>query len=228
MNSTAWIATIFLWMASALSYASPVPIVETVFISMTEHGSTVDTGKNFNKEFFKDEGVVFFTTGGVSTVQGRLALISWDADDVYGNDDVDGYFTEITNSISVDVAPYAQGTWNYILTAFDKDGEILGSDSITNTQDVLDPDNDGWGYITLALNTSAPIANFSVRSDFLRNSGIPRQGESDNMFGLSDLTFERTRFNQVPLPGSLAFLSLGLLCLGVTNQRVQHRQNGHI
>ena len=178
---------------------------------MNDHGSTVGNGQTFDKNFFEGEGVVFLNNGGISLVQGRLALITGQG--------IDGYFTELTKNIAVSVAPYVQGTWNYILHAYNENGLLVASNSKVVTQDLLDPENTGFGYIDMSIGSAEYIESFAVRSEFVRTS-YTNTSTSGNTFGLSALIFERTSISQVPLPGTFSLLTAGLLCLGFAHRKL--------
>jgi hypothetical protein len=122
-------------------------------IDFSEHG-----GGAFNRSFFK--GVKFTEGSFVGYIQGDQALVGGLA----------GKTKKRFSTISANVSPAGQGTAVYTLAAY-KDKRLVGSSSVTVTQDVGDPANGPFGYETITLGNLAKKADaFRLDNTFVRSS----------------------------------------------------------
>jgi hypothetical protein len=131
----------------------------------------------FDQNFFRPDGVVFTEGSYVGYIQGDDALVG----------PIAGNFKPKVSSLSARFAPAMQGTAVYTLAALNASGKVIGSTSVTVTQDEGDPASSGWGYVTIDLGSLSrkarafTLTNTFVRSSFSHITTIP--------FGVSLVTF---------------------------------------
>jgi hypothetical protein len=129
----------------------------------------------FDSQFYGGDGVVFTQGSFVGYVQGDEALIGPAGASVKKG----------LTRVSARVAPSIQGTATYTLAAY-KSSQMIGSRSVTVTQDEGDPATSGFGYFTIELGplykkaTSFRLSNSFVRSSFSHVTEI--------QFGLASIT----------------------------------------
>jgi hypothetical protein len=135
----------------------------------------------FQSDFFKNQGVVFTEGDFVGFVQGDEALVG----------PVAGSFHPAVCSLSLRVAPSLQGTAAYTLTAYAPSGAVVGSTTVTVTQDSGDPASGPEGYFTIELtNLSGRAKSFTLENRFIRSS-FPQNTLMP--FGVSSITYTTTR-----------------------------------
>jgi len=162
---------------------------QRVTVDFTSFGE----GQFFEPTFYRSDGILFpaqacgpagCTAWFVGFIQGDDALVGTPS---FGP--VQATFTRPISDLSVVVAPGIQGTATYVLSAFAVSGELLGTTSVTVTQDIGDPANSGYGYFTIGLtNLPGPAKSFTldnvfVRSSFPQNTEIP--------YGVSSISYSR-------------------------------------
>lgn len=102
----------------------------------------------------------------VGFIQGDNALVG---NPLLGG--ITAMFTRPVSELSLQVAPAAQGTATYTLTAFGASGKELASQSLTVTQDIGDPTTGPPGYFTIGVGGFAvPATSFALTSVFVRSS----------------------------------------------------------
>jgi len=128
-------------------------------------------------DFFKRQGFGFTAGDFVGFIQGDQALVG----------PVAGSFHPAVCSLALRVAPAAQGTAAYTLTAYSSSGAVVGSTTMIVTQDEGDPQSGPWGYFSIELsNLSQRAQSFTLENQFIRSSfahitQIP--------FGVSSITY---------------------------------------
>jgi hypothetical protein len=175
------LVSVLLALAAVPSVAVAAPAAPSSRAATTIDFSAASVGP-FDQRFFAHEGIIFTEGTFVSFIQGDEALASGDGQRIAG--DVRGGFA----SVSAEVAPANQGTATYTLAAYKK-GNLLGSTSITVTQDEGDPTTGPPGYFTISLGplpkaaTSFSLSNVFVRSSFPETIRIE--------VGVASMTFSR-------------------------------------
>lgn len=171
-------ASVLLGMAAAPAQAAPLqkasvcPSAGSQTIDFSSHGEGP-----FKSNFFKRQGLVMTQGDFVGFIQGDQTLVG----------PVAGTFHPAFCSLSVRVAPAAQGTAAYTLTAYAASGRMVGSTTVTVTQDIGDPTSGPDGYFTIELTNLSPRAQtFTLENQFIRSSFahitlIP--------FGVSSITY---------------------------------------
>jgi hypothetical protein len=159
-----------------------------VTIDFTSFGAVQ---KVFEADFYRSDGIRFApqqcgTAGcrrlSVELIQGDTALMG---EPQFGP--VKARFTRPVSDVSLRVAPALQGTVTYTLKAFAASGELLGTTSLTVTQDFGDPANTGFGYVTLSLpNLPRPANSFTFHSVFVRSS-VPTNTEIP--YGVASISY---------------------------------------
>jgi hypothetical protein len=148
----------------------------TVASATTADFSTHGQG-SFDQSFYRADGVTFTEGTFVGYIQGDDALVG----------SIAGDFKPKGSSLSARVAPAAQGTATYTLTALAASDKPIASTSVTVTQDEGDPANSGWGYFDIDLGQlpkrarAFTLTNTFVRSSYPHITTIP--------FGVSSLSF---------------------------------------
>ena len=133
----------------------------------------------FQLKSFKRQGLVFTQGDFVGFVQGDEALIG----------PVAGTFHPSVCSISIRVAPGAQGTAAYTLTAYSASGKVVGSTTMIVTQDIGDPETGEPGYFVIELTElSQKAQTFTLENQFIRSS-FPQNTQIS--FGISSITYTR-------------------------------------
>jgi len=137
--------------------------------------STFGSGREFEPRFFRSDGIEFpvqacgpagCTPWFVGFVQGDAALVG---DNLFGP--VTALFSRPVSDLALLVAPGLQGTATYVLRAFAASGNLIGTTSVTVTEDFGDPANTGFGYFAIGLtNLSSPAKSFSLENVFVRSS----------------------------------------------------------
>jgi hypothetical protein len=150
--------------------------------------TTFGTG-TFDPLFYSGDGIIFpaqrcgpagCDDWFVGFVQGDEALI--------GNallGPVTATFVTPISDLSLQVAPGSQGTATYTLTAYKKSDKVLGTQSLTVTQDSGDPDTGPFGYFTLSLSSLKKASRFTLDSVFVRSSF----GITNIEYGVSSIHF---------------------------------------
>lgn len=167
-----------------LAQAGAAPPAETPgcrnTVSHTIDFTVADEGP-FQPDFFKKQGLVFTDGDFVGFFQGDEAL----------DGPVSGTFHPPVCSLSLRVAPGLQGTATYTLTAYSPSGEVVGSTTVTVTQDEGDPESGPFGYFTLELTDLAQRAStFTLENEFIRSS-FPHITQIP--FGVSSITYTTSR-----------------------------------
>jgi hypothetical protein len=122
-------------------------------IDFSEHGEG-----EFDQTFFS--GVEFTEGSFVGYIQGDQALVG----------DLSGTTKKKFSSIAATFAPAGQGTATYTLAAY-KGKALLGSSSVTITQDVGEPASDPFCYETITLgNLDKKADSFRLDNRFVRSS----------------------------------------------------------
>jgi hypothetical protein len=122
-------------------------------VDFSEHGEGA-----FDQSFFS--GFEFTEGSFVGYIQGDQALVG----------DLAGTAKKKFSSISASFAPAGQGTAIYTLTAY-KGKALVGSSSVTVSQDVGDPTSGPFGYVSIALDNLAKKADsFRLDNRFVRSS----------------------------------------------------------
>lgn len=189
-------------------------IIGVIFITMSEADAvpinidiSVHGGGPFDQDFFKPKGVVFSEGDFVGFVQGDDALIFDQSNGIRGS-----FAPAAVTNISVEVAPYLQGTWAYRLAALDVLSDIIDSKTILVTQDSGDPEHSGFGYFPIELTGLPGAIGFFVESSFIRNSFGTTPG--NNIAALSSISF-----TPVPEPATFALFGIGLAGLVVISRQ---------
>lgn len=195
---SALIAVIILMFITANKVAA-LPITT---IDMSDHG----VGP-FDQNYFASQGVVFTEGDFVGYVQGDEALIFDRANGITGL-----FKSAAVKSISVDIAPWSQGTWSYRLSALNGLSEILASKSIVVTQDPGDPDHSGFGYFSIGLSGLKGVAGFNIYSTFIRSTSTSILG--DNEAALASMSFSR-----VPEPTTIILFCTGMVVMILTRKK---------
>jgi len=131
----------------------------------------------FQLNFFKGQGLVFTQGDFVGFVQGDQSLIG----------PVAGTFHPAVCSISVRVAPAFQGTAAYTLKAYSASGKVVGSTTMTVTQDMGEVDSGPFGYFVIELSgLSQKAQTFTLENQFIRSS-FPQITQIS--FGVSSITY---------------------------------------
>jgi hypothetical protein len=152
-----------------------------VAVASTQPSGTIDftqAGSGpFDPGYFS--GAVLSEGSFVGYVQGDEALIG----PVAG--DLEDKFTDI----SVSLAPAAQGTAVYTLTAIASSGVPLASTFRTVTQDEGDPLTGPFGYVTLELSgVSKKARSFRISNSFV-GSSYPHITQIE--FGVAEISWSR-------------------------------------
>ncbi len=158
---------------------------QVVTIDFSSHG-----GGFFDPRFYESQGIVFPLEECSSIgclpwfvsplFQGDAALVRSTPDGK-----IEATFTSPVASLSLMAAPDAQGTAEYTLTAFGS-GAVVGSTSVTVTQDTGDPEDTGFGYFRIELaDLVSPATRFTLENRFIRSSF---GGDRIN-FGVSSITY---------------------------------------
>ena len=131
----------------------------------------------FDGNYFSQAG---FTEGSwVGYIQGDEALLA----------PVAASAADKFTSISALLAPAAQGTAVYTLTAIASSGVPLASNSLTVTQDEGDPLTSPFGYVTIELsNVPKKARSFTISNRFVRSS-YPHITQIE--FGVAEISFSR-------------------------------------
>jgi hypothetical protein len=145
------------------------------------------------KVFYKAQGIIFNDEYFVGFIQGDDALVSRST----ANGDaaqIGATFTAPVTDLSMELAPAFQGTAEYTATAFDSRGQVVATKSVTRTEDIGDPADQGFGYLTIDLGPlPRPARSFILTSRFIRSSfGTPNctnGGLSCFEFGISTITY---------------------------------------
>jgi hypothetical protein len=129
----------------------------------------------FQPDFFKS---LVITQGDfVGYVQGDQSLIG----------PVAGTFHPSVCSISVRVAPAFQGTAAYTLSAYSASGKVVGSTTMTVTQDIGEAESGPIGYFVIELTgLSQKAQTFTLENQFIRSS-FPQTTQIS--FGVSSITY---------------------------------------
>jgi hypothetical protein len=144
--------------------------------SQTIDFSTAGQGP-FDSNFFKSQGLVLTQGDFVGFVQGDQTLIG----------PVAGTFHPSVCSISVRVAPAFQGTAAYTLKAYSGSGKVVGSTTMTVTQDLGEAGSGPFGYFTIELTgLSQKAQTFTLENQFIRSS-FPQTTQIS--FGVSSITY---------------------------------------
>lgn len=182
----------------AINEAGAIPIT----VDMSDHG-----GGTFDQEYFKPQGVIFTDGGFIGYVQGDDALIFDQSNGITGL-----FAPAAVTSISVDIAPWLQGTWAYRLAALDVLSNIIDSETILVTQDSGDPENSGSGYFSIELAGLPGAVGFLVDSTYIRDSHGNAPG--NNIAALSSMSF-----TTVPEPATFALFGIGLVGWGFIRRK---------
>jgi hypothetical protein len=144
--------------------------------SQTIDFSTAGEG-TFQPDFFKRQSLVLTQGDFVGFVQGDQSLIG----------PVAGTFHPSVCSISVRVAPAFQGTAAYTLRAYAASGKVVGSTTMTVTQDIGEPASGSFGYFVIELTSlSQKAQTFTLENQFIRSS-FPQTTQIS--FGVSSITY---------------------------------------
>lgn len=170
---------------------SPNAAVGRAARQVTIDFSSYGSGKVFESEFYRSDGIVFppeacgsagCTPWFVGFVQGDAALAG---EPRFGP--VRSTFTRPISDLSLLVAPGLQGTATYVLSAFAASGKLLATTSVTVTEDFGDPANSGFGYHEIRLtNLPSPAKSFSLHNVFVRSS-FPQNVEIP--YGVSSISY---------------------------------------
>jgi hypothetical protein len=96
-------------------------------------------------------------------------------------------FTRSVSDLSFSFAPALQGTATYVLTAYSAPGDVIGTTSVTVTEDFGDPANEGFGYHVISLTSlPTPARSFTLDSLFVRSS-FPSNTQID--CGVSSISY---------------------------------------
>jgi hypothetical protein len=154
-------------------------VIRAVTIDFSSFGGA--SGDVFNPDFYRRDGIVFpdemcgsagCSPWFVSFIQGSASLAG---DPRFGP--VTATFTRPISALSVEVAPALQGSATYILNLYAASGTLVGTTSVTVTQD--ERENTNSGYFTISVTDLSKHAkrftldNVFVRSSFATTTYIP-------------------------------------------------------
>ena len=201
LYSPAFVLIIITAILITVSEAGAVPVT----VDMSDHGGGI-----FYQEYFRPKGVVFTDGDFVGYVQGDDALVFDQSNGITGL-----FAPAAVTSISVDIAPWLQGTWAYRLAALNVLSNIIDSKTILVTQDTGDPENTGFGYFSIELTGLPGAAGFLVDSTFIRTSYGTTS--ANNIAALSSISFSK-----IPEPATFALFGIGMAALGlIRRQRIK-------
>jgi len=154
--------------------------------------STFGDGREFDPLFYQDDRIVFppQQCGPVGCGNWFVGFIQGDAALVGGPllAPIEAMFTKPIFGLSLRVAPGAQGTAEYTLTAFNSGGHVVARKSVTITQDMGDPLTDPFGYFSIDLGRfRQPATSFTLGSKDIRSS-FGLTGRTIE-YGVSSITF---------------------------------------
>ena len=155
--------------------------------------STFGHGEYLDPDFYRRDGIAFpdqfCGSAGcdglfIGFIQGDAALVG---DPRRGP--VSATLTRPISELSLLVAPSFQGTATYTLNVFSASGALVGTTSVTVTQDEGDPANTGFGYFEIAVsNPEKRVKSFTLTSVFVRSaSPFPHVGVIP--YGVSSITY---------------------------------------
>ncbi|MBL4740604.1 MAG: hypothetical protein JKY12_06395 [Sneathiella sp.] len=228
MRSFILALVVALCMAPAVLTAATITTIDFSTL-LTFDACPCDPRISFSGDEYISEGVVFDEASDTMLwVQGDDAIgpgEPWAASPT--NEFISGHFTaeKDLTSLSVRLAPTAQGTYEYTLNIFDKFDDLISTTSLIVTQDLGDLSNTGFGYFSLNMTgLFINVASFDVRGSFIRSS----HNNPYTVFGMSSMSFTSSCYNNdgvpiictsgptvVPIPPSLLLFGAALLGLGV-------------
>ena len=172
---------------------SSSPVLAAGTREVTIDFSTFGHGENLDPDFYRRDGIAFpdqfcgsAGCGGlfIGFVQGDAALTG---DPRRGP--VTATFNRPISELSLVVAPAFQGTATYTLNVFSASGALVGTSSVTVTQDQGDPANTGFGYFEIGVsNPDKRVKSFTLNSVVVRaSSPFPHVGFIP--YGVSSITY---------------------------------------
>ena len=172
---------------------SSSPALAAASREVTIDFSTFGHGEYLDPDFYRRDGIAFpdqfCGSAGcdglfIGFIQGDAALVG---DPRRGP--VSATFTRPISELSLLVAPSFQGTATYTLNVFSASGALVGTSSLTVTQDEGDPANTGFGYFEIAVsNPEKRVKSFTLTSVFVRSaSPFPHVGVIP--YGVSSITY---------------------------------------
>ncbi|MDA8586498.1 VPLPA-CTERM sorting domain-containing protein [Rhodobacteraceae bacterium] len=177
----------------------------SVFIDFEEFagGDTITAGTDVGGGLTFDRNLRIDATGLLSGPPATSGNVAFAPNATFAQgDDVMGYFSSVVSSLRLGAGDLGFDPDTVILTAFDVDMNVVGTDRFTGR---------AAEFLEVA---GAGITSFFLEFDDVRLPAGTGSGGFDN------ITFEVAA---VPLPASLPFLLAGLLGFGIVRQRNDNR-----